>query len=396
MRFQGIIPARESPLCGLVKRKSDFTDCPAEKKVFVLGTTFMNFVDATKSYETWLGREVRLLPEDLKVKHALMAESPFPFLRATYYRWAQLWKEVAAGLVKTPLVLAIGDLHIENFGTWRDADGRLVWGVNDFDETAQLPLAIDLTRLAVSVFLADQNHPIGATRSQIASAILAGYRAGLESGGCPFVLEERHPVLTRIALDRSLNAEAFWKKISGLPTYTGRQPKTALRLLMRLLPHGVESVRVVHRVAGLGSLGRQRLTAICQFEGGLIAREVKQLAPPASQWASGSGPIPIRYGEVLKSSIRCSDPFLRQQDNWIGRRISPSNSRIEIIDLPREKEVERLLRVMGFETANVHLGSAPPKKLKKALDGIKISGFVEASRALETAVLRDWKEWKAR
>jgi len=32
-------------------------------------------------------------------------------------------------------VLAVGDLHVENFGTWRDAEGRLIWGVNDFDES---------------------------------------------------------------------------------------------------------------------------------------------------------------------------------------------------------------------------------------------------------------------
>jgi len=51
---------------------------------------------------------------------------------------------------------------------------------------------------------------------------------------------------------------------------------------------------------------------------------------------------------------------------------------------------------MGFETANIHLGSATRKKLKKALDGIKESELVKESRALEAAVLRDWKEWKAR
>jgi hypothetical protein len=356
----------------------------------------MNFIDATKSYETWLGREVRLLPEDLKVKHTLMAESPFPFLRATYYRWAQLWRATAPGLAKSPSVLAVGDLHIENFGMWRDADGRLIWGVNDFDETAELPLAMDLTRLAVSVFLADKNHTLGATRAQIATAILAGYREGVESGGCPFVLQERHPGLSQIAIERMKSAPAFWKKISGLPVYKGRQPKTAVRLLMRMLPHGVESLRIVHRVAGLGSLGRQRLTAVCQFEGGFIAREVKQLAPPASQWATGSRPVPIRYGELLKRAVRCNDPFLRQQNNWIGRRISPSNSRIEIIDLPREKDVERLLHVMGFETANIHLGSAARKKLKAAVDGIKLSEFIKASRALESAVMSDWKEWRAR
>ena len=127
----------------------------------------------------------------------------------------------------------------------------------------------------------------------------------------------------------------------------------------------------MHRVAGLGSLGRQRLTAIGQFEGGYIAREVKQLAPPASLWATGKGSRQIRYGEILKNSVRCGDPFLRQQDNWIGRRLSPSNSRIEIVDLPKEKDVERLLHAMGFETANIHLGSIQRKKLKKALERIK-------------------------
>src|SRR5260370_32652719 len=48
-------------------------------------------------------------------------------------------------------VLAVGDLHVENFGTWRDAEGRLTWGVNDFDEAYPLPYTIDLARLATSV-----------------------------------------------------------------------------------------------------------------------------------------------------------------------------------------------------------------------------------------------------
>ena len=298
-------------------------------------------------------------------------------------------------MAKTPVVLAVGDLHVENFGTWRDAEGRLVWGVNDFDETAPLPMAIDLTRLAVSVFLASEHHSLGLNRPQVARVVLQGYRDAVESGGLPFVLEERHPALRRIASERLKDEEAFWKKLSELPEFTGRKPKTALRLLMRLLPHGVESLRVVHRVAGLGSLGRQRLTAIGQFEGGCIAREVKQLAPPASFWATGKGSRQIRYGEIVKNSIRCGDPFLRQQDNWIGRRLSPSNSRIEIVDLPKEKDVERMLHAMGFETANLHLGSIQRKKLKKALERIKPTDLARESRALENAVLRDWKEWRA-
>ncbi len=60
--------------------------------------------------------------------------SPFAFMRATFYRWVQLWKDQCRVEAAAPSVLAVGDLHIENFGTWRDAEGRLIWGVNDFDE----------------------------------------------------------------------------------------------------------------------------------------------------------------------------------------------------------------------------------------------------------------------
>ena len=79
-----------------------------------------------------------------------MKESVFAFLRATYYRWIQVWPEVCPQLVSAATVLAIGDLHVENFGTWRDIEGRLVWGINDFDEAYPLPYTNDLVRLASS------------------------------------------------------------------------------------------------------------------------------------------------------------------------------------------------------------------------------------------------------
>jgi uncharacterized protein (DUF2252 family) len=65
-----------------------------------------------------------------------MAQAPFSFLRAAFYRWLQVFPETCPDLAEAPVLLAVGDLHIENFGTWRDVDGRLVWGVNDFDEAS--------------------------------------------------------------------------------------------------------------------------------------------------------------------------------------------------------------------------------------------------------------------
>src|ERR1700744_961688 len=104
----------------------------------------MNIAKSTRHYEAWLGTHTQLVEADLKLKHQRMAEGAFPFLRATFYRWMQLWPEICSTLDKAPKVLGVGDLHIENFGTWRDVEGRLVWGVNDFDEAAELPFTIDL------------------------------------------------------------------------------------------------------------------------------------------------------------------------------------------------------------------------------------------------------------
>src|SRR5437762_3406358 len=102
----------------------------------------MNIVESSAAYEAWLRKElrrafsrdrlVRLVEPDLDEKHLKMCK-PKRFLRATYWRWAEGILVICPQLAKAPAVLAVGDIHVENFGTWRDHEGRLIWGVNDFD-----------------------------------------------------------------------------------------------------------------------------------------------------------------------------------------------------------------------------------------------------------------------
>ena len=54
----------------------------------------MNILKANARYEEWLSRHLRLLAPDLALKHQAMRSAPFPFLRATFYRWAQVWPEI--------------------------------------------------------------------------------------------------------------------------------------------------------------------------------------------------------------------------------------------------------------------------------------------------------------
>jgi len=60
------------------------------------------------------------------------------FCRATFYRWAQLCRTCRRTAARTR-VLAVGTCNVDSFGTWRDVEGRLWLGVDDFDEAYLLP-----------------------------------------------------------------------------------------------------------------------------------------------------------------------------------------------------------------------------------------------------------------
>ena len=62
-------------------------------------------------------------------------------------------------LSHAPRVLACCDLHVNSFGTWRDSEGRLAWGVDDFDDSYPLPYTNDLEWLAASVKIVKDPRP---------------------------------------------------------------------------------------------------------------------------------------------------------------------------------------------------------------------------------------------
>jgi hypothetical protein len=356
----------------------------------------MTIQEATSGYEAWLGEQIPLLPEDLKRKHELMRSAPFPFLRATYYRWTQLWAQAPKPVRNAREVLAVGDLHVENFGTWRDAEGRLVWGINDFDEACRLPYTYDLVRLAASAHLAASGGKLQIAAKEAITAILTGYREGLEAGGRPFILAEEWRTLRRIAVAKLDHPKKFWDELEAMRTVPADAvPQSAVRALGLVLPVEGLSLRFAYRVAGLGSLGRQRFVAIADWCGGKIAREAKAAARSAYFWSHrGPGETKELYREILGRAVRCRDPFIAVRRRWIVRRLSPDCTRIELADLEKEREANRLLHAMGWETANVHLGSATAAALLVDVASLHEGWLHEAVEEMMTAVEADWSSWK--
>jgi uncharacterized protein (DUF2252 family) len=124
-----------------------------------------------------LGQAKSRVPELVPVRHGRMLVSPF-----TFYRGAAL--PMAADLALTPAsglrVQLCGDAHLSNFGAFASPERRLVFDVNDFDETLPGPFEWDVKRLVASLAVAgrDSGFPAKARR-KIALAAGEGYRTAM-------------------------------------------------------------------------------------------------------------------------------------------------------------------------------------------------------------------------
>ena len=107
-------------------------------------------------YEAWLRAQIGpdFVERDLVEKHRKMKDGPFPFLRATYWRWAERILEDCEALSDAPAVLGIGDLHLENFGAFKGNNRLVYFDLNDFDESALAPATWEVVRLVASIFVA--------------------------------------------------------------------------------------------------------------------------------------------------------------------------------------------------------------------------------------------------
>lgn len=124
-----------------------------------------------------VGQAATRVPELVPIRHGRMLASPF-----TFYRGAAL--PMAADLSRTPSsglrVQLCGDAHLSNFGVFGAPDRRLVFDLNDFDETLPGPFEWDVKRFAASLAVAGRDIGLSAKdRKTLVAAGVASYRTGM-------------------------------------------------------------------------------------------------------------------------------------------------------------------------------------------------------------------------
>jgi hypothetical protein len=350
-------------------------------------------VKSARRYEDWLREQLPgdVRERDLADKHDKMRESAFVFLRATYWRWAETIFDVCPHLASGPRVLAVGDIHLENFGTWRDVDGRLVWGVNDFDEAAEMPYGLDLVRLAVSALL--ERAGGGISDEEICTAILRGYRAGLRAPR-PVVLDHDQQWLRHLLVATEKERAKFWKNIAAMKEKPA--PARYLRVIVGAMPEPGLSIKTAPRTAGTGSLGRPRWVGTADWRGAPVVREAKALL--TSAWCRAQVPSAraVRAGEIANGRFRPLDPWYEVKNDVVVRRLSPNNRKIEVEKGNAALFSRDMLQIMGFELANVHLGTADRRgAIQQDLEQRRRSWLIASARKAADATLQEYKAWKA-
>ncbi len=379
------------------------------------------------------------VPSLIALKYERMLASPFGFFRGAVPAMAA----DLALLPHTGIVNQIcGDAHVRNLGAFAAPDGRLVFDINDFDETIRGPFEWDLKRLATSLVLAAREVSGGGGAKHGEEAVLkfvASYRKLIETlARLPVIDVARYQVhrLQRISpvSDALLKAERA-TPLHSLEMLTearkgGRVFRSEPPVLRRLDPrqarpvlaslkayretlqperqHFLAQYRAVDvgfKVVGTGSVGLRDFVAYLEGNGPRDPLFLQVKEQPGSAYAPYLAATPAaghqgrRVAEGQRAMQFASDPFLGwttiANREYLVRQLSDHKGNIEIEDL-KGQGLTDYAEMCGELLARGHARSGDACQLAGYLGngekfGAAIAKFAEAY-ADQTEV--DWKALK--
>lgn len=220
-----------------------------------------------------------LLPDKVAIKYALMRKSIYRFFRGTCHLFFEhLSKEKK--LPKSPKVWICGDLHMENFGSYKGENRLVYFDLNDFDEAILAPASWELIRFVSSIFIAFESLDIESKKARnMATLFLKIYSQTLANGKsfyiepktaqgivCDFLSsvskrKQKELLKKRTVKKDDIRTLLTDEKYIALSESEKRELCTHMNqwvLSNGGRPYNYEVLDVVFRVAGLGSLGLKR------------------------------------------------------------------------------------------------------------------------------------------
>jgi uncharacterized protein (DUF2252 family) len=334
----------------------------------------------------------RFLPDKVQLKYKLLAADPFRFFRGTCHLFYE--DLVKVNLPASPNVWMCGDLHLENFGSFK-GDNRLVYfDINDFDESILGPASWELARFLTCIFVAS---PIIGIREkealQWATLFLETYSAILARGKARYIEIETANGIVRSFLEKvSLRTQnellqertRIEKKKLVLNTGNKKYLKLDKELRDELINHlqawtlnqegrlgSSEVLDVCFRIAGIGSLGVKRYLFLLQFTKNkkkYRLLDMKQVMPsslsPFMPVGQPAWPAEAERVKAIKYRMQNVSPALLSTtvfnyDSFLLQELQPMEDKIDfnLIKDPY-KDITEVINNMALLVASAQLRSS--------------------------------------
>jgi uncharacterized protein (DUF2252 family) len=330
-------------------------------------------------------------PKKVLLKYATMKLDAFRFFRGTCHLFYEdLYKKNA--LPKSPHVWMCGDLHIENFGSFKGSDRLVYFDLNDFDEAILSPAAWEVSRLLCSVVVAARTAAYSkALIQKLTTSVLKGYAFRLQQGkgmtvetatGNGLIKTLLEKVETRkeskLLKQRTSKAYGYSRlQIDNLKSFAihSSTKKEVLNAVKQLLKSKTsnrkwKALDAVYRVAGTGSIGIERYAVLVQdvATSKKLILDVKEAMDSSLQdytgihqpkWKNNGDrivQIQTRMQFVCPSWL---DTLCIKQKWFVIKEIQPVADGIEFISFKEEMDKqEKLLYTLGQLTASAQLRSS--------------------------------------
>ncbi len=344
----------------------------------------MDAVRQIKSFNA--GRDA----QRLAMKYDAMRSNVFAFFRGSCHLfYDRLSRD---GLSKNfPLVWVCGDLHLENFGSYK-GDNRLVYfDVNDFDEAALAPASWDLVRMLSSIRVGVDGFAASAVDAQtLCKTFLESYSSALVSGKSYWVERDTAdgPVRDLLTGLRNRSRAEFLDsrtEIKGKKRTIHVDGKKALSVsklqratVMNFMTSFAQSqsnpdfykvIDVARRIAGTGSLGVDRYAILVQGKGsphGNYLLDLKRSVPSSllphlkvkqPRWATEAQRVVALQQRVQAVPMAFLQPVRLGEAAYVLRALQPSEDRVATARLSTG-HLKELIDTMGKIVAWAHLRSA--------------------------------------
>lgn len=336
-----------------------------------------------------------LLPETVKIKYSLMSKNIYSFLRGTNHLFYQDLSEFSK-LPASPLTWICGDLHMENFGSFK-GDNRLIYfDLNDFDEAILAPALFEITRFVTSIFIAFESLKIEEKKAvNMATLFLKTYSETLAKGKGIYIepktakgivadfLRGVNKRKKRMLLNKRTQKKNNSREIKITPKHLQLNADLKKELLEHISnwvvsnsgkPYNYEAIDVVFRVAGLGSLGLKRYLFLLKSTNTnerYLLVDMKQARPSSARPACGlkKHKQPVWQNEAerviqVQQRMQNVSPALLSSTNFKGedyilQEMQSSKDGIELELIKHNyRYIYQVISDMGVLTASSQLRSS--------------------------------------